>query len=329
MVSLREPHSTLSNLCVFELFVQEGFCDLELASVITTLRYANELRARDQFHWRFVSDQPGLISSAGGISVRADPAIPDYEMGDIMVVIGAKGGVAAPWLRRLRSMRRDGLPVVLLSDAASAYIRETPKIGGPVTTHWRDAMLLAESGDYPQLTSQFAVSHRGVTTAAGAGATVELILGIIAKILPAHEIAELCNLLLISELRPAERPQPRSIAENSQRLDPKIIRVIQRMEANISEPLPLTELASEIHLSGRQLERLFNGELGTSPARFYKTLRAKRARAMLRETKISILDVAIATGFSSTSALSKALRAHFGMTSSAIRAKVGDDTLAE
>jgi transcriptional regulator GlxA family with amidase domain len=329
MVSLREPHSTLSNLCVFELFVQEGFCDLELASVITTLRYANELRARDQFHWRFVSDQPGLIGSAGGVSVRADPAIPDYEMADIMVVIGAKRGIAAPWLRRLRSMRRDGLPVVLLSDAASAYIRETPKIGGPVTTHWRNAVLLAESGDYPQLTAQFAASHGGVTTAAGAGATTELILGIIAKILPAHEIAELCNLLLVAELRPLERDQPRNIVENSQRLDPKIIQVMKRMEDSIAEPLALAELAAEINLSGRQLERLFNAELGTSPARFYKILRTKRARTMLRNTKISILDVAIATGFSSTSALSKALRAHFGMTSSAIRAKVGDDSLAE
>ncbi len=329
MVSLREPHSTLSNLCVFELFVQNGFCDMELASVITTLRYANELRARDQFHWRFVSDQPGLINSAGGVSVRADPAIPDYEMADIMVVIGAKGGNAAPWLRRVRSMRRDGLPVVLLSDAASCFIRETPKIGGPVTTHWRDAVLLAESGDYPQLTTQFAASHAGITTAAGGGATAELILGVIAKILPAHEIAELCNLLLIAELRPPEHQQPRSTAENSQRLNPKILQVMHMMEENIAEPVALVDLAEEIHLSGRQLERLFNTELGTSPARFYKSLRAKRARSLLRDTRMSILDVAIATGFSSTSAMSKALRSHFGMTSSTIRAKVTDDSTAE
>jgi len=322
MVTLREPNSALSNLCVFELFVQEGFCDLELASVITTLRRANELRARDQFHWRFVSDQPGLIHSAGGMTVRADPAIPDYEMANIMVVIGAKGGEAGPWLRRMRAMRRDGLPVVLLSDAASAYIRDTPKIGGPVATHWRDAVLLAESGDYPQLTTQFAAHHGGITTAAGAGATVELVLSIIAKILPAHEIAELCNLLLVAELRPFDRQQPRSIAENSQRLDPKILQVMRVMEESIAEPVSLAELAATIHLSGRQLERLFNAELGTSPARFYKSLRAKRARAMLRDTKLSILDVAIATGFSSTSAMSKALRVHFGMTSSTIRASV-------
>lgn len=322
MVSLREPNSTLSNLCVFELFVQDSFCDLEMASVITTLRYANELRARDQFYWRFVSDQPGLIDSAGGMTVRADPAIPDYEMADIMVVVGAKGSEATPWLPRVRAMRRDGLPVVLLSDAASAYIRATPKIGGPVTTHWRDAVLLAESGDYPNLGSQFAASHGGITTAAGTGATVELILSIIAKILPAHEIAELCNLLLVAELRPLDRQQPRSIAENSQRLDPKILRVMQLMEDSIAEPVPLSELADEIQLSGRQLERLFNAELGTSPARFYKVLRAKRARSMLKDTKISILDIAIATGFSSTSAMSKTLRSHFGMTSSAIRATV-------
>ena len=73
-------------------------------------------------------------------------------------------------------------------------------------------------------------------------------------------------------------------------------------------PSPIQDLTRKIGLSARQLERSFNVVFGMSPGRFYRKLRVKRARVFLEETQMCLADVASATGFASTSTLSKAFR---------------------
>ena len=95
---------------------------------------------------------------------------------------------------------------------------------------------------------------------------------------------------------------------------PKLLQVIQRMEANLEEPLSRSELAVEARLSTRQLERLFRKYLNRSPARYYLELRLNRARLLLLQTNMSVIDVALACGFVSASHFSKCYRDFFGKT---------------
>ncbi len=74
-----------------------------------------------------------------------------------------------------------------------------------------------------------------------------------------------------------------------------------------------------IDLSRRQLERLFRRHLGQSPARFYLQLRLNRARLLLHQTDISVIDVALACGFVSASHFSKCYRQTYGRTPRAER----------
>ncbi len=95
---------------------------------------------------------------------------------------------------------------------------------------------------------------------------------------------------------------------------PKLLKVIELMEENLEEPLSRNGLAATAGLSTRQLERLFRKYLNRSPARYYLELRLNKARLLLLQTNMSIIDVALACGFVSASHFSKCYRDFFGRT---------------
>jgi transcriptional regulator GlxA family with amidase domain len=95
---------------------------------------------------------------------------------------------------------------------------------------------------------------------------------------------------------------------------PKLLRVIALMEEHLEEPLTRRELARRAGLSTRQLERLFRRYLSRTPTRYYLELRLHRARALLKQTALSVLDVGLACGFVSASHFSKCYREFFHRT---------------
>ena len=185
---------------VFEIFVQSGYSDLEFSSITNTLITANQITNRNLFDWQIVTDTPSLVKGLGGTIVRAAPAIPDHDLCDCMIVVGANNKTPEMWLRRLRSMQRKRAPVILLSNAATAYIKSLKSKDRLVTTHWKDIEALREIGYYPELTSHLFELSDGVITSAGFTSTIDVLISIIADFLAPHEVAEL------STLHPCTRP---------------------------------------------------------------------------------------------------------------------------
>jgi AraC family transcriptional regulator, glycine betaine-responsive activator len=91
------------------------------------------------------------------------------------------------------------------------------------------------------------------------------------------------------------------------------------MEANIKEPISQEDLASYVGLSRRQLQRLFQRYLMCAPSRYYLQLRLQRARELLRQTGMSLVEISALTGFVSTSHFSKSYKAFYGHSPSAER----------
>lgn len=267
-----------------------------------------------------MSDKPGLVSGDNGMMLRAEPAIPDYGFSDVMIVVGGRARTDG-WLPRARAMQRKALPVVLLSEAATAYIKAVKSPPGKLTTHWSDVSALAESGFYPNLTARFSENSDGIITAAGAGATAEMVIGMISRDLEAPKIAELGNHLLLHTIRKSSAEQPKDIADNASLFDRRVTEAIRLMEDSVAEPMSMAELTRKAGLSTRHLERVFRKVFNDTPAKFYKRLRARRARAMIEETLMPMVDIAVATGFGSADTLAKAVRDEYGMTPSKMRAR--------
>jgi transcriptional regulator GlxA family with amidase domain len=91
------------------------------------------------------------------------------------------------------------------------------------------------------------------------------------------------------------------------------------MESQIESPIPLSQLAKMSFVSLRQLERLFHQFLDCSPSHYYLKLRLSRARLLLCESSLSAAEIAVASGFNSTSHFGRAYRKHFGITPGAQR----------
>jgi transcriptional regulator GlxA family with amidase domain len=92
----------------------------------------------------------------------------------------------------------------------------------------------------------------------------------------------------------------------------KVLSIIELMESHLAEPLSLVEIAEEADLSRRQVERLFRQEMGRSPARYYLEIRLDRARHLLVQSALPVVEVAVACGFVSASHFSKCYREVYG-----------------
>ena len=66
----------------------------------------------------------------------------------------------------------------------------------------------------------------------------------------------------------------------------------------------------------RQLERLFRHHLDTTPSAFYLDLRLDKARQLLRQSDLSVLEVSLACGFDSASYFSRCYRRRFAVSPS-------------
>jgi AraC family transcriptional regulator, carnitine catabolism transcriptional activator len=83
------------------------------------------------------------------------------------------------------------------------------------------------------------------------------------------------------------------------------------MEAHIEDPLSVEEIARQVGLSKRELQRRFQRLLRRNPIDFYREMRLKRALNLLQYSRLTIREIGIATGFSEPSTFYRAIRERF------------------
>ncbi len=74
---------------------------------------------------------------------------------------------------------------------------------------------------------------------------------------------------------------------------------IRFIRENMHRPIQVNDIAKATGISRRSLERRFESMLGHSPAREIQQSRIRHAKRLLRETDMSVADVAAASGYNS------------------------------
>lgn len=97
--------------------------------------------------------------------------------------------------------------------------------------------------------------------------------------------------------------------------------LLELMRSNLEEPLHLDELAAFVSMSRRQIERMFQTYLDTTPYRYYLELRITYARRLLQHSNDSIINISVACGFLSTSHFCHCFKKYFGVSPSESRQK--------
>ncbi|WP_250520740.1 MULTISPECIES: GlxA family transcriptional regulator [unclassified Caballeronia] len=300
---------------IFHFLILPGFSALGFMSAIEPLRVANRFR-KGVYQWVIVSSDGNAVPASNGIMVQADVSMSEVtDAKTVFVVSGFEPLVAytptlGAWLRQL-SMQGAVLGGI---DTGVFTLAEANLIGSErVTLHWEAASSFNER--YPSITyvtELFELCDQRITCAGGT-ATIDLMLDIILRRHGAELAFSISEQFVLGGVRERSDHQRMQVTARYNIHNAKLVLAIELMEHHMEEPLATDEIAKQVGITRRQLERLFCHELADTPARFYTGLRLTRARQMLQNSTLSIMEVCIACGFESPSHFSRAYRAKYSL----------------
>jgi transcriptional regulator GlxA family with amidase domain len=294
-----------------------GFALMSYASAVEPLRAANWLAGRILYEWRHAApgDQPAVASS--GAAILPDLTFDDEVRALDLVLVIAGGNPAAfddrrtlSWLRRLARQK-----VAVGGVSAGPYLLAKAGLlaGRRCTLHSEHMPAFQEAFPQARLTrSPFEIDGDRITCSGGVAA-LDMMVSLIARDHGAALAAAVSDWFLRGHERDGGAPQRMDLGFRAGILDAALLRVLKAMEENIEEPLPRARLAQLGGISLRQLERSFRSHVRRGVHQHYLALRLDRARRLLQETSLSVVEVALATGFGSPSQFARAFRRAFGI----------------
>ncbi|MBO9464236.1 helix-turn-helix domain-containing protein [Tropicibacter sp. R15_0] len=95
--------------------------------------------------------------------------------------------------------------------------------------------------------------------------------------------------------------------------DPIVMRAISIMREHIEDPLRIEDFDQLLDLSSRQMQRSFMKQFNETPLTVYRNIRLDRADQLLKFTDMTIREISVAAGFSSTSLFSKQFQRRYSM----------------
>ena len=301
----------------FVLLLLGEFPLMSLAAALEPLKRANSVANHALYVWLLLSEDGGPVTDSNGIALGVDDGLIGLSHRDIMIVCGGNRIRHHTTKRILNWLRREslkGVAIAGLNTGAFAMARAGLLNGRWATIHREHRDSFAEEFPDVELSkSAFAVDGKRMT-AAGGLACIELILHVITQEHGESFAGQVAEELHRDALRPDFAEDGRTADRQRGKLHPKLASVIRTMEENVEEPVSALVLARSEGMSLRQLERLFRRHLNSSPKRFYMEIRLQRARNLLAQTEMTVLDIAVACGFGSPSHFSKCYRLRYGTT---------------
>jgi len=292
-----------------------NFALLAYACAIEPLRAANLLSGKPLYRWSHISIDGQPSCASNGVSIQPDFRVGDNERFDyVFVCAGGNPTLFAhpPTLAWLRHLVRRGVRVGGISGGPFVLARANLLGGYRVTIHWDHAPALLE--EFPELDlrrSLFEIDRDRLTSSGGTS-PLDMMHEVISREYGIELALKVSDWLLLTHVREGAQTQRMPLRERLGVSQAPLLRAIDRMERNLEQPLTRQELAAVANVSLRQLERLFRQHLGRSLGEHYLMLRLDRARDLLRQTSLSVLEVALATGFTSASHFWRKFKARYG-----------------
>ena len=191
--------------------------------------------------------------------------------------------------------------------------------GRRATTHWRNARLLSRA--FPRISvdpDAIFVRDGDVYTSAGVSAGIDLALALVEDDHGADLVRDVARSLVVYLKRPGGQSQFSALVEAPPPRRPTLRALTEAIAADPGADHSMEKLAAQASLSKRQLTRLFQAELGTTPARYVEMIRIDTARSALDAGR-SVGDSARIAGFGSPETLRRVFVAELGVSPKAYR----------
>ena len=315
----------------FGIILLDGFSMLTFGAILEPLTLLSKKNG-ESGNGAVLFSQIGLhAQSNGNHSVLCDAdidALENYVFGvtglKVLFVCGPsdqivpfENGLTAT----LRRAQRMGVCIVGLGSTAWSLAEVGILSNVPATVHWSTMLAFSETNSSVQVENKLFTSTTNVATCGGEAAALDLVLDMITNDFP-DLAGEIANQLLVSFRRDGATPQPSPKWVAMRHFPATLCKAATIMSDYIEEPISGHDLALRCGVSLRQLERLFQTYLRITPMKYYMQIRLQKAHQLVTLTSLSLIEIAVASGFATTSHMSRKFRELYGCPPSELRLKL-------
>ena len=286
---------------------------------------ANRLMRQDVYSWKTISEEGGTVHASDGLSVNTDFGVRDEQSLtniDAVIVCGGRrveSNTSESLLRWLKKASHAGLG--LGSTCTGSYVLAKAGLldGYRCSVHWENMAALTDLFPKVQVRRRIFTIDRDRYTSSGGTTPIDMMLYFVRRQCGPEITAGIADQFIYERVRSPDELQRIPLRHYVGKQSTKLVDAVELMEANIKEPISQVDLATFVGLSRRQLQRLFQKYLFCTPSRYYLQLRLQRARELLQQTDLSLVEISEQAGFVSKSHFSKSNKELYGYSPSAER----------
>lgn len=299
------------------MLLLSGFNSMALHAFIDPFRAANYLRGQAIYQWPFVSISGGTVTASNGVQIGETIPLQDLKAAPDFLIVNASWAPERFRNRnlqtRLQHLSRHGTIMCGIDTGAFVLAYAGLLNGYRAAVHYEHIAAFRELFADSQIDESLFVFDRDRLTCCGGLAAADMALEIM-RLQQGLDLANAAARYIFHErLRSgAEGQLPMTREPVGYAAPAKLREAIMLMERNLEQPLTLSNISRQLGISQRQLERLFHTHTGVPPVRYYVDVRLDRARGLITQTELSIIEVASACGFSSPEHFARTYKKRFG-----------------
>lgn len=281
------------------LIISDHFQMLAL-STLTVFEFANFVAEKPFYQLTVYSEYGGKVRSSSGIGVDSEQ-LSDETLVDSWLVAGVLSPVEEPAspavIHFLQTSARKARRIAGICTGAFVLAQAGLLAQKRATTHWAHSRSFTTLHPGVQLEDdRIFIIDDTIWTSAGMTAGLDMALGMVEKDLGAEIARIVAHRLVMNQRRSGGQTQHSEMLALAPRSD-RLQSALEYARNNLHKTLTVELLADAVHVSARQLSRLFRQETGKSPAKAIEGLRLEAARLMIEQSRLSLDTIAREAGF--------------------------------
>jgi transcriptional regulator GlxA family with amidase domain len=306
---------------VVAIVVFDGVTLLDVAGAGEVFVEANRFGA--DYTLKIASVDGRDVTTSIGTRLGVTDSISSIDSADTVLVAGSdhlpRRAIDPALVEAVRSVSASARRMASICTGTFILAQAGLLSGRRATTHWHDARLLARAfRDVTVEPDAIFVRDGDVFTSAGVSSGIDLALALVEMDYGTELVREVARWLVVYLKRAGGQSQFSVLVEADPPPQSPLRAVIDAVAANPANNHSVKSLADRASLSTRQLTRLFQSELGMSPARYVELVRIDFARGAL-ESGRSVAETAGMAGFGSIETLRRVFVSHLGISPKAYR----------
>lgn len=298
-------------------FLIPHFSMMALSSVTEPLRAANRVSGQSLYSWHLISADGEPVSSSSGFALTPEFSMassPDLSHVFVVASIGVSDYRNPHVFEFLRRYASQGSTLGGISLGTMILARAGLLDKRRCTIHWEAIKELADEFPSIDISRDIYCIEEDRMTCSGGTAAIDMMLDLIARQHGRQLATEVADQFIHTRMRTAQESQTMAIQWRYGVEDRRIVHALTLMEQNIERPVPMKTIASLSGISPRTFERMWLKHFNVRPSQFYLELRLKAAQKLIRESALSLFEVAMHCGFASASHLGRCYKQLFGKT---------------